>query len=116
MEAHRIQFGIGLLTNESENLFGVGAHCSPARRGYLLGKLDNPIGSRDRIKAAALHVVEGCRKGIEGLPIQLALLGRHLFGDSLESGGRLGWPASSHVAGNSQNDIDAKRLQLRTVD
>jgi hypothetical protein len=56
------------------------------------------------------------RKGIEGLPVQLALLGCHLFGDPLEGGGRFGWPASSHVASNSQYDIDAKRLQLRTVD
>jgi hypothetical protein len=47
MEAHRILFGIGLLTDEPKNLFGVCAHCSPARRWYLFRKLDNPIGSRD---------------------------------------------------------------------
>jgi hypothetical protein len=47
MKAHRILFGIGLLTDEPKNLFGVCAHSSPARRWYLLGKLDNPIGSRD---------------------------------------------------------------------
>jgi hypothetical protein len=47
MEAHRILFGIGLLTDEPKNLFGICAHSPPARRWYLLRKLDNPIGSRD---------------------------------------------------------------------
>jgi len=36
----------------------------------------------------------------------------HALADPPEGGGRLGWPASYHVAGNSQNDIDAKKAQL----
>ena len=39
-----------------------------------------------------------------------------MFGDSLESRGRLGWPTGSDIAGYGYNYIDAKRLQLRAVD
>jgi hypothetical protein len=115
MEAHRILFRIGFLTDEPKNPFSVRAHSSSARRWDLFGKLDNPIGSRDGVEAAALHIVESCGEGIEGFPVQLALLRCHLFCNSLESHSRLGWPTSSHVSGNSQNHINAKRLQLGAV-
>src|SRR6266436_389726 len=116
LEAHRILFGIRFLVNEPENIFGVRADRPTARSGHLFGQFDDALGRGDRVQPAVLHFVESERKGVEGFSVQLALLGGHTLTDPLESGSCLPWPAGSHIARDSQNNVDAKRLQLGAVD
>src|SRR5258707_5107683 len=102
--------------DEPKNLFGVRSDRSPARRGHLFGEFDDAPGRGGRVQSAVLHLIERGRKGTEGFSVQLALLGGLALADPPEGGGRLCRPPGSHIARDSQNNVDAKGLQLGAVD